>query len=160
MRALLDALQIILLASLTIIVGARIWVAAVVLPVMQVVSPEESVLMHQRLLTRRCGRVFKPSNYAALAAAAACIIVIPFVPHIKEGATIGLTVIVLLMVGAYGWLTAREIPLNREVLSWGPGVVESDYPTLRADWDHASQIKLLCSVIAYFCAVAAVYLSF
>jgi hypothetical protein len=160
MRGLLDALQIILLASLAVIVGGRIWVAAVVLEVMKGVSPEESVRLHQQLLTRRCGRVFKPSNYVALAAAAACIIVIPFVPHIREGVTIALTAIVLLMVGAYGWLTTREIPLNREVLSWGSGVVKSDYPALRADWDHASQIKLGCSVVAFACALAAVYASF
>jgi hypothetical protein len=160
MRGLLDAFQVILLASLAIIVGGRIWVAGVVLPVIKEVAPEEAVRMHQQLLTRRCGRVFKRANYVALAAAAACIIVIPFVPHVSKLPTIVLTAFVLVMVGAYGWLTSREVPINREILSWEPGVVKSDYPELRVKWDDASQIKLGCSAVAFFCAVAAVYASF
>jgi hypothetical protein len=160
MRGLLDAFQVITLASLALIVGGRVFVAAVVLPVINEVAPEEAVRMHQQLLTRRSGGVFKRSNYVALAAAAACIIVIPFVPHISKVPTIVLTAIVLVMVGAYGWLTTRESPINREVLSWGPGVVKTDYPELRVKWDDASQIKLGCSVIAFFCALAAVYASF
>jgi hypothetical protein len=160
MRGLLDAFQVILISSLAIIVGARIWVAAVVLPVINEVAPEEAVRMHQQLLTRRCGRVFKRSNYVAIAASAACIIVIPFVPHVSEVPTIALTAVVLIMVGAYGWLTARELPLNRELLSWEPGVVKDDYPEIRVKWDDASQIKLGCSAVAFFCALAAVYVSF
>src|SRR5579862_98742 len=160
MRGLLDAFQVILIASLAVIAGGRIWVARVVLPVLKEVSPDESVRMHQQLLTRRCGSVFKPSNYVAIVASVACIILIPFVPHINEVATIALTAVALAMVGAYGWLTYSEIPINRELLTWEPGVVKSDYPELRVKWDDASQIKLGCSVIAFFCALAAVYASF
>jgi hypothetical protein len=159
MSALLDAFQIIMLSSVAVIVGGRIYVARVVLPAMTTFPPELSVRLHQQLLTRRSGKVFKPMNYVALAAAAACIIVTPFVSHIHEGATIALTAVVLLALSAYGVLTTREMPINREVNSWEPGVVKDNYPELRATWDHHSQIKLACSVLAFACAVAAIYVS-
>jgi hypothetical protein len=154
-RGLLDALQVIMLSSVAVIAGGRIYVARVVLPALQAFSPEVSVQLHQQLLTRRSGKVFKPANYIALVASGACIIVIPFVDRISVAPTIVLTAIVLAALSAYGVLTTREMPINREVNSWAPGEVRDSYPRLRATWDHHSQIKLACSVLAFACAVAA-----
>src|SRR6266436_6321894 len=91
MRVLLDVIQATTLACLAVLAGGQVFIARNVVHALGNTAADFSVRLHQELLTWRNGRVMRPAGMTAITVMSVGLIVIPFVPHIREATTIVLS---------------------------------------------------------------------
>jgi hypothetical protein len=159
MKVLLDVIQATTLASLTVLAGGQTFIARNVVHALGNTAADFSVRLHQELLTWRNGRVMRPAGMTAITVMSVGLIVIPFVPHIREAATIVLSASAYVAVWGYKILAGREHPINHEVESWGTGPVPPAYAEIRATWDVQQRYRLALTWLSFACSLAAVFVN-